>query len=1078
MVGARTASDSMERQESTGSNSACWRPASPSRTPRDWLPTIVANGRMRSSLRAIFLPAIGLIVASALAQPADNEHPNRMAEGLELFRAEVRPLFVGECHECHGGRQVMGGLDLTSRGSLVASGKVGTSAATSVLVAVLRHQRKPFMPFGRDKLPPANVDAVARWIDLGAPYDRPLDGSAIDAAISQTDNGAQFWSFRPLSASDPPPVADDAWVRTPIDRFILARLESRGIKPNPPASRRTLIRRLSLDLLGLPPSPERVEEFIRDSNPGAYERLVDELLESPHFGERWARHWMDIARFAESYGFEEDYDRPFAYHYRDFLIKAFNRDMPYDRFVRLQVAGDELEPENALALMATGFMGHGPFPTEITEAEFETSRYDELDDMIGTLGTAMLGLTVGCARCHDHKHDPISARDYYRMASIFGRTTRTIIEFDPSPGASRRAKERWERRRGELHAQRAEIEQQLRGAEFDRWLRDGAPSPGTHDWQVLDIRHIKSTSQAVVDKLDDGSILFGGDNVDFDVYRLTADIPSTGIRALRVEALTHPSLPFSGPGRSHDGEFLLGIVSAEARPLSDLDAKPVRLAFGDARATAQLDADYSSVIAAITDNNHRSGWALPPDEIGSDHAAVFDFEEPLGFDSGSRLVVKLESGYNSHMSLGRLRLSVTGEAEPEFSVGEGVPQALARARSVLHARGPESLTQAQRSALLREFAQRDGKWQEATAEVRAHESRVPAPSFTKIQATAEGFSKPRHNANGKGYPHFYDQTHVLRRGDARLKLEPAQPAVLPVLVREGAGSDRWLERAPPQWERGGFHRASLANWLTDHEYGAGALLARVIVNRVWHHHFGTGIVATPSNFGMMGARPSHPELLDWLARDLIASGWQLKRLHRMIMNSSVYRLDSTLAAAKAAVDSGNRLRWRWTPRRLEAEAIRDSMLSVSGLLDPRMYGIGAQNESMSRRSIYFFVKRSELIPSMMLFDWPEHLVGIGRRPSTTIAPQALLFLNSPHTRRFAEGFARRLAGLDREAMVRDAYRTAFARLPRPSEAAEGVAFLSRQEALYDSDGRPEPDRLARIDYCQSLMSLNEFLYIR
>ena len=796
---------------------------------------------------------------------------------------------------------------------------------------------------------------------------------------------------------------------------------------------------------------------------------------------------MDIARFAESYGFEEDYDRPFAYHYRDFLIKAFNRDMPYDRFVRLQVAGDELEPENALALMATGFMGHGPFPTEIghgpfpteiTEAEFEISRYDELDDMIGTLGTAMLGLTVGCARCHDHKHDPISARDYYRMASIFGHTTRTIIEYDPNPGEFRRAKERWKSRRSKLHAERAEIERQLQGKEFDRWLRDGAPGSGTSDWIVLNVQDIKSTSQAVTDKLDDGSILFGGDNVDFDIYRLTADIPPPGIRALRVEALTQPSLPFDGPGRSHDGEFLLGIVSAEARPLSDPDAEPVGLAFRDARATVQLDADYSSVIAAITDNNHRSGWALPPGAIGSDHAAIFDLKEPLRSDSGSRIVVKLEFGYNSHLSLGRLRLSATGAAEPEFSVGEGVPQDLAVALSVLRSRGPESLTQAQRSALLREFTRTDGKWQEATAAIRGHESRVPVPSFTKIQATAEGFSKPRHNANGKGYPHFYEQTHVLRRGDASLKLEPAQPAVLPALVREGAGSDRWIARVPPGWERSGFHRASLARWLTDHEYGAGSLLARVIVNRVWHHHFGTGIVATPSNFGTMGARPSHPELLDWLARDLIANGWQLKRLHRMIMNSSVYRLDSTLDTAMAAIDSANRLRWRWSPRRLEAEAVRDSMLSVSSMLDRTMYGPGAQNESMPRRSVYFFIKRSELIPSMMLFDWPEHLVGIGRRPSTTIAPQALLFLNSPHTRRFAEGFADRLAGLDRQATVREAYRTAFARPPRPSEAEKGVAFLTRQEALYDTDGRPEPDRLARIDYCQSLMSLNEFLYIR
>ena len=1050
-------------------------PPDGNRHPSRW--AVPPNERNRLFALWIVLSILGLVGASAQAQQVGDQHAERMARGLEVFRNDVRPLLVSTCLACHGDGQVMGGLDLTSRGSFVASGKVGMSAESSALVAVLRHERKPFMPFGQDKLPDAKIDAVARWIDLGAPYDQPLGGGS-GPEDTQAGEDSQFWSFRPLADPDPPAVADEAWVRTPVDRFILAKLEGAGIAPNSPASRRTMIRRASLDLLGLPPSPERVEEFAHDSEPRSYERLIDDLLESPHFGERWARHWMDIARFAESYGFEEDYDRPFAYHYRDFVIKAFNRDMPYDRFVRLQVAGDELEPENPLALVATGFMGHGPFPTEITEAEFETSRYDELDDMIGTLGTAMLGLTVGCARCHDHKHDPISARDYYRMAAIFGRTTRTTIEHDPNPGQFRREKSKWEVRRSQLREERKEIERKLGGEEFEQWLRDGAPGSGAVDWQVLDIVDIKSTSQARTDMLDDGSILFSGDNVDFDTYHLTADIAAPAIRALRVEALTHPTLPFNGPGRSHDGEFLLGVVTAEARPVSDLEAEPAKLDFGSARATDQLDADYSSVAAAIGDNSKRSGWALPPREIGSDHAAIFDFKEPARFDGGSRLVIKLQFGYNSHLSLGRLRLSATGSSEPDFLVGEGIPQRLAEALARLRAKGADALSDAQKSALLGEFARKEDKWLAATAAIRDHESRVPVTSFTKIQATAEGFANPRHNANGKGYPHYYEQTHVLQRGDASLKLEPAEPEVLPILVRHGAGTARWPAKPPPGWKRSGFHRASLANWLTDPEHGAGALLARVIVNRVWHHHFGTGIVATPSNFGKMGARPSHPELLDWLARDLVRSGWRLKRLHRLIMTSSSYKVASSGDIAKAAADSASRLRWRWTPRRLEAEAVRDSMLTVSETLDPTMYGPGAQNESMPRRSVYFFVKRSELIPSMMLFDWPEHLVGIGRRPSTTIAPQALLFLNSPHTRRYAEGFSGRLAGLDREAAVDMAYRIAFARPPGPTEKAQGVAFLERQGELYGKDGKPEPSRLALADYCQSLMSLNEFLYIR
>ena len=1015
-----------------------------------------------------------LLGASSFAQQIGDQHAERMARGLEIFRHEVRRVLVDNCVSCHGGAQTMGGLDLTSRGSLSASGKVSDSSESSALIAVLRHQRQPFMPFGRDRLPDAKIAAIARWIDLGAPYDAPLDSAGTPPDVADS----RFWSFRTLSEAPPPQVVDAAWPRTPLDRFMLARLEAGGIEPNAAAGRRALIRRASLNLLGLPPGPEQVEAFVADGAPDAYERVVEALLESPHYGERWARHWMDIARFAESEGYEEDYDRPFAYHYRDFLIKALNRDMPYDRFVRLQVAGDELEPENPLALIATGFMGHGPFPTVITESEFENARYDELDDMVGTLGTALLGLTVGCARCHDHKHDPISARDYYSLAAVFGRTTRTIIEHDLNPAKFRREKHAWESHRKELRGERGEIENQHRGPDFEAWLREGASGAREGAWRVLDIEEVKTSSLAQVDVLDDGSVLFTGDNVDFDRYTLVAELGSVAIRGLRVEALTHPALPFNGPGRSHDGKFLLGVLSAEARTAADPDAEPIELEFASARATDQLDADYSSVEAAINDTNARSGWAVSTASLGTDHAAIFELKAPAEFASGTKLVVKMHFAVNSHFSLGRLRLSVTDSETPEFAVGKGDRGTLADGLVALREHGAEALTSDQESALLRVFARSDEKWRAADEALRDHESRIPVPSFTKIQATAEGFAKPRHNSDGMGYPHFYEQTHVLQRGDPGQKVGPAHPGVLQALIGPGAGPERWQVKPPPGWERSRFQRAALAEWLTDADHGAGALLARVIVNRIWHHHFGTGIVATPSNFGAMGSRPSHPGLLDWLARDLIANGWRLKRLHRMIMTSSAYRLDSSSDPGKARLDPANRLRWRWTPRRLEAEAVRDSMLTAAGLLDPAMYGRGSQNESSNRRSIYFFVKRSQLIPSMMLFDWPEHHVGIGRRPSTTVAPQALLFLNSPNARRYAAGFSRRLGDLSAGAAIDRAYRIAYSRPPRPAEIEAGADFLQRQRRLYESHGERDAGGLAILDYCQSLMSLNEFLYIR
>ena len=1021
---------------------------------------------------------VALHCVPAIAQQVDDQHADRMAEGLRLFRQEVRPLLVETCLACHGGGQVLGGLDLSSHGSLVASGKIGESSESSALIAVLRHEREPFMPFGQERLADATITAVARWVDLGAPYDRPLVDRRDDAALSEAQASRTFWSFRPLAAPSPPDVDDEEYLRTPIDRFVLARLEAAGIKPNQSADRRTLVRRAWLSLLGLPPSPKQVEAFIGDSSPGAYERMIDDLLESPHYGERWARHWMDIARFAESDGFEEDFDRPYAYHYRDFLIKALNRDMPYDRFVRLQIAGDELEPENPLALMATGFLGAGAFPTQITEAEFETVRYDELDDMIGTLGTAMLGLTVGCARCHDHKHDPISAHDYYSMAAVFGRTTQTEIEYDPSPGDYRREKANWLEKHSKLVEERRAIEEAKLDESFQHWLEEGARDTPTGPWQVLEITGIDTTSDAVTDALEDGSILFSGDNVHFEDYTFGATLATAGIRALRVEALTHPSLPFNGPGRSHDGQFLLGVLTVEAHPLGQEPQEPVKLKIANAIATDQVDDNTSSITASVRTGSTKAGWTIRPDAIGSSQAAILEFAEPLGFDAGTRLIVKMRFGYNPHFSLGRVRLSVSTQAEVGFAIGEGAPQALAEGLAVLREEGAGALSAGQKAALLRNYASKDPEWVAADKAIRDHELRVPISTVTRIQATAEGFKPSWHNAEDKGYPHFYEQTFVLRRGDPSQKGSPAQPGFLPVLTGASANPGRWSVRPPPGWDRSGLHRTSLARWIADPEQGAGGLLARVIVNRLWHHHFGTGIVATPSNFGTMGARPTHPQLLDWLAADLISNGWRLKRLHRVIMTSSVYMASSSSDDTKAAADSSNRLRWRWSPRRLEAEAIRDSLLSVSGMLDPSMYGPGMLNEESGRRGVYFFVKRSELVPSMMLFDWPEHLVGIGNRPSTTIAPQALQFLNSPQARRYAEGFARRLVGLNKGAAIEKAYLVAFSRPPMPPETEAGLAFLDHQRNLYVADGMPDPDRLSLVDYCQSLLGLNEFLYIR
>jgi len=383
----------------------------------------------------MWVPAVAQTKA-APEKPLDKDHAAKMTKGLDIFKKHVKPMLTQKCLRCHGGKEVEAEFDLSDRAELLRGGNKGPAivagkAKESLLYKLIRHDSKPFMPHKGAKLPDETIAQVAEWIDLGAPYDEPLVTRKKSLSWTERivrDDARLFWSFQPLKRVEPPAVKNTNWIKTPIDRFILAKLEGAQFEPNPPADKRQLLRRAYFDLIGLPPSPEESAAFLSDQAPDAYEKLLDRLLASPHHGERWARHWLDLARFAESHGFEHDYDRPSAYHYRDFLIKAFNDDLPYNTFVKWQLAGDEYEPNNPLAQMATGFLAAGVHSTQITKNEVEKHRYDEMDDKLATIGTAMLGLTFGCARCHDHKYDPILQRDYYRMLATFTTTVRTEVQ--------------------------------------------------------------------------------------------------------------------------------------------------------------------------------------------------------------------------------------------------------------------------------------------------------------------------------------------------------------------------------------------------------------------------------------------------------------------------------------------------------------------------------------------------------------------------------------------------------------------------------------------------------------------------
>ena len=411
--------------------------------------------------------------------PLDPEHVAKVKQGLELFQKEVRPVLAGRCVKCHGGEKTEAQFDLNTRDGLLKPGVDGVQVvagkpAESRLMKLIAHTEEPSMPEDGAKLPDPQIRAIGRWIELGAPYDKPLveKESRPDAwVVKKIEPAARdFWSFQPLKRVEPPTAGNAEWSRNPLDGFLWQAMAAKGLSPNAPASRRQWIRRVHFDLVGLPPTPAEVARFEADTDPRAYEKLVDRLLESPHYGERWGRHWLDTARFAESHGFEQDYDRPHAYHYRDFVIQALNSDLPYDEFVRWQIAGDEIDPKNPLAMMATGFLGAGVFPTQLTEKEFEPARYDELDDMVATLGTSMLGLTIGCARCHDHKFDPIPAGDYYRLVATFATAIRSNVEIELNTAETAATLRTWESARQPLADELQRWEAEKLPGRFEAWL--------------------------------------------------------------------------------------------------------------------------------------------------------------------------------------------------------------------------------------------------------------------------------------------------------------------------------------------------------------------------------------------------------------------------------------------------------------------------------------------------------------------------------------------------------------------------------------------------------------------------------
>jgi mono/diheme cytochrome c family protein len=1002
--------------------------------PMSWMQTrrLLPGGCLPPQTPTWHGPGVWIFVV-AMAGIVWTPSARSQSEAPVDYQRHIKPLLHEHCIDCHGPDAQQSGLRLDAYPLILQGGDRGPGLLPgkpqqSVLLHALRGtggvQR---MPEGLPALKAEQIALVERWIAQGArgPADEPFPPAA--------RSGADHWAFQPVVRPKVPEVAQRDWVRNPIDCFILARLEAAGLQPAAEASRATLIRRLSLDLLGLPPSTDEVEAFVGDPRPDAYERLVDRLLASPHFGERWGRHWLDAARYADSNGYTIDGPR-LIWKYRDWVIEALNRDLPFDQFTIEQLAGDMLPGATLQQIVATGFHRNTLINQE-GGTDQEQFRVEAVVDRIDTTGMVFLGLTLGCARCHEHKYDPVSQREFYQLFALFNGADEPSIRV-PSPQQEEQLRQ--------ARAAVAEAERRLR--QFDAaalqrrrdWEQCLAQAVAQFKWTALQPSDYASSGGATLTVLDDRSLLVAGKVPDSDTYTVTMEIPLRGVTAVLLEALTHDTLPRGGPGLAANGNFVLTDVQIGRRTLAEPDTlHPVRIV----RAVADHEQDRFPIAHAIDDDPQQTGWAInvTSGSLNVARQAVFVLERPLA-DDDTRLTVTLRHGHRNRYNLGRFRISVTAAAPEVVTLPEDVRAALA-------------VPEAQRSAeqqqllaveLLRDEPQRVplqeavNRAQQALADL---EKQIPTTLVLRERAT------PRPT-------HIHIRGDFLRLGAA---VEPGVPAVLPPLRPAG---DRPT-------------RLDFARWLVQADH---PLTPRVTVNRVWQHYFGRGIVETENDFGTQGAAPTHPELLDYLASELVRQGWSLKALHRLIVTSAAYRQSSQVTPEALAADPNNRLWGRQSRLRLEAEIIRDQALAASGLLargvggpsvfPPQPSGIYSFTQNKKnwvpstgadryRRGMYTYFWRSSPDPFLMVFDAPNANVTCTRRVRSNTPLQALTLANDTAFVEMAQALAGRLL---REApqetpeqRVALGFRLCLAREPQPQEQATLVAMFHRAAAHYAAD---------------------------
>lgn len=984
-----------------------------------------------------FLPAVLSVVFLCLCARRTGA-----AEAVDFTR-DVQPVLQKHCVGCHGPERQRGGWRADVKSIALNGGDAhapnilpGNAAESPLIRFVSGLEPDMLMPAKGDPLSAEEIALLRAWIDQGAPWP--------DSASAKVEDPLDWWSLRPLERPAAP--ADAAH---PVDAFIRAELAKKGLSPSPRADRRVLIRRVTFDLTGMPPSPEEVDAFLADESPDAWEKVVDRLLASPRYGERWARHWLDVVHYGDTHGYDKDQPRPNAWPYRDYVVRAFNQDKPWSRFVEEQIAGDVLYPGTADGMFALGFLSAGPWDfighVELPESKTDgkIARLLDRDDMVANTMTAFTATTAHCARCHNHKFDPVSQEDYYSLQAVFAALDRADKTFDAEPETAKRRALLTERRNNlEAAVKRLETEAGAgRAALLERLLtelRQGADAPerGEFGW------HSRIETEPNLEKW-----------VRVDLGR---SVPLDRV----VVVAAHDDFAGIGAGFGFPPRYKVEISDDET---------------------------FASGVTTLCD---RAGEDQPNPGV-----------TPLVFDAGGKsarhirfTAVKLAERQNDYiLALAELQaLDAEGRnvalgARVTASDSTDVPNRWLRRNLTdgYYFRHAAAATSEKIAALEQELAELSGdapldgpraKLAETRREleaVRAELAALPPPHTAYIGTVHHGAGNFTGTGPNGGKPR---PIHVLRRGDVNQEGPEVGPGAIPI-SRELPSRFQ----LPPDHPEGA-RRAALAKWITDR---ANPLTWRVIVNRVWQYHFGRGLVDSPNDFGRMGQKPTHPELLDWLAVEFRDGGQSLKALHRLILTSETYRQSSAGNAAAERIDSDNTLLWRMNRRKLEAEAVRDSMLEVAGRLDPTMGGPGyrdfivekpehsphyqyhlhdPEDPATHRRSIYRFIVRSQPQPLMTVLDCADPSMSVDKRNETLNALQALALLNNRFVLTMAESFAKRLEGMaeEPEARVAAAFRLALSRDPKPEETATLAAY-AREHGM--------------VNVCRVIFNLNEFAFV-